>query len=152
MTLTGTRFGDIDFEVEDVVTFSDGLVGFPDTQRFVLVCVKPESPFRWLQSLDEPDLAFLVADPIHFVPDYQLVVAEAEVAGLGLGDDSPPLVFVTANVPRGRPEEMTLNLAGPLVVNAVSRQARQVVVEDEAYTVRHRVFQQEDRVPERVAA
>ena len=136
-----TRFGTIHYGEEDVVTFIDGLIGFPDLRRFVLLSHKPESPFRWLQSLEEAKIAFLVCDPAGFVQNYEPSISESTAQELGLMAETPRFMFTTANIPHGQPEEMTLNLAGPIVINAESRQAKQLVIEDEAYTIKHRVFQ-----------
>jgi flagellar assembly factor FliW len=152
MTLSGTRFGDIEFNDDDIVHFPEGLIGFPNSREYVLLCAKPGSPFRWLQSLDEPALAFLCTDPIHYVPDYAPTLSERHARDLGMTVDTARLVLCTAAIPKGKPEDMTLNLAGPIVVNAEVRRGRQIVLEDGAYTIRHRVFPQADRVREPVAA
>jgi len=140
MTLTGTRFGTIEYQSNDVFRFDEGLIGFPMLQEFVFLEHKPDSPFRWLQSVEEPALAFLVTDPHRFVPDYTLrVQQESEV------------VLATVAIPAGRPMDMTLNLAGPLVLDATNQRGRQVVLDDGSYTVKHRVFA-EAQTPERAAA
>ena len=152
MILTGTRFGDIEYTDEDIVHFSDGLIGFPNSHRYVVLSVKENSPFRWLQSLDEPALAFLCADPERYVADYSPLISERHARALEMTSETPYLLLCTAAIPRGKPEEMTLNLAGPIVVNAELRKGRQIVLEDGAYTIRHRVFPQAERVREAVAA
>lgn len=143
--ITETRFGRIEFLDEDVVTFEEGLVGFPELNTFLLLSTKENSPFRWLQSLEAPAMAFLVVDPEGFVPNY-----------------SPPnpfeanpesvLVYTTATIPHGKPDEMTLNLAGPIFIEALSRLGKQSVLDDEAYTIKHRVMVQPVDAEERAAA
>lgn len=141
MTTTNTRFGLLQYEEGDVVTFADGLIGFPNLHRFVLLNHKEDSPFRWLQSLDEESLAFLVCDPEAFVGGYTADVDPLAEQVLTMEPETPRFTYATANIPHGRPHDMTLNLAGPIVVNGETRQAKQLVIEDEAYTMRHRVFQ-----------
>lgn len=140
-SLTGTRFGVIQYESLDIVRFDDGLIGFPNCRQFVLISAKPDSPFRWLQSVEQPALAFLVVDPIVFVPEYSPSISNAIAGALKLTEDTPQMLFTTVTIPSGQPDQMTLNLAGPIVVNAESRIGKQVVLEDEAYTTKHRVFQ-----------
>lgn len=152
MTLSGTRFGDIDYTEEDVVQFQEGLIGFPGSKHYLILSVKENSPFRWLQSVEEPALAFLCTDPGHYVPYYAPAISDRHARELRLSAETPRLVLCTAAIPKGRPEDMTLNLAGPIVVNAEARIARQIVLEDGAYTIRHRVFPQADQVKEPVAA
>ena len=141
-----TRFGTIGYTDADVVLFEDGLVGFPEHTRFLLLCHKAESPFRWLQSLDEPQLAFLITDPANWVATYAPCVADEELGRLGFVQSAPRLVYVTVTIPAGQPNEMTLNLAGPIVIDLERQIAVQLVLQDETYTTKHRVFPQANRV------
>ena len=144
-TLPGTRFGTVEFDGDDVLNIEGGLVGLPALQRFVLFEAKPGSPFSWLQSLDDPSMAFLVAEPRRYVPAY-----EDEVASRCPGIDDA-VVLATASVPPGRPGDTTLNLCGPIVLDAKTRRGKQMVIEDAAYTTRYRVFPHAEPA-ERIAA
>lgn len=150
--LKQTRFGRIEYVDEDVVTFRDGLIGFPELQSFLFLSTKPESPFRWLQSIDVPAMAFLVADPCALVAGYQPELPNEALIDLGIGTDSPAMLLATASIPRGKPEDMTLNLAGPIVVNAELRVGKQFVLDDDAYTIKHRVIAAEPSKEQSVAA
>jgi flagellar assembly factor FliW len=141
MNIEGTRFGTIEFTEEDVVLFPEGLVGFSRLHRHVLVNPKPNSPFRYLQSLEEPGLAFLVTDPTVYMPDYDPKVDEGIAKSLELAAETPRLLFTTVSIPHGHPEDMTVNLAAPIVINLLTRKAKQIVLDDQAYTIKHRVFQ-----------
>lgn len=152
MTITGTRFGDIEFGPTDLLFLKEGLIGFPTLHEFVIVSHKDDSPFHWLQSVQEPALAFLCAVPTHFVPGYNPMLSQGVAESLSLSEETERFVLTTASIPLGRPEEMTLNLAAPIVVNANTRSALQCVLEDEAYTVKHRVFTDATKVSEKVAA
>ena len=151
MTITGTRFGEIDFGPSDVLFFTEGLIGFPTLHEFFLVSHKEESPFRWLQSVQEPTMAFLCAFPQHFMPEYNPDLSASTVEALKLKEDTDRYLLTTASIPAGKPNEMTLNLAAPILVNAITRGALQFVLDDEAYTVKHRVFP-ETRINQKVAA
>ncbi len=129
LQLADTRFGSISYREEDVLHFEDGLIGFPSEQRFVLVSSSDSSAFHWLQSLDSPDLAFLVTEPRQFFPEYEPFTLEAT-----------DLLLSTVNIPHGCPEEMTLNLVGPILIDQLSRHGCQIVLDDEAYTTKYRVF------------
>lgn len=132
--LAGTRFGTLEFDLQDELILEGGLVGLPDLQRFVLLQAKPGSPFSWLQSLDDPSMAFLVAEAERYVPGFEQRVARR------CGELEEALVLATASIPRGRPQDTTLNLSGPIVFDAASRKGRQLVLEDPAYTTHYRVF------------
>lgn len=137
-----SRFGEITCAAQDIIVFNEGLVGLPDIKEFVLIQHKDDSPFRWLQSLNDGTLAFLVVDPEHYL-QFSPEMPSSAVQGLDLAIDTPILVYTICNIPKGNPTGMTLNLAGPIVINAVSQKARQVVLEDDAYPVRYAVFAQE---------
>ena len=144
MILSGTRFGTVEFDGDDVLQIEGGLVGLPDLQRFVLFQAKPGSPFSWLQSLDDPSMAFLVAEPSRYVPEYEHDLARR------LPGVAEAVVLATASVPPGKPRDTTLNLSGPIVLDARTRRGRQMVLDDAAYTTRYRVFPLAE--PERLAA
>jgi flagellar assembly factor FliW len=152
MVINATRFGDIEYTEEDLICFAEGLIGFPNAKSFVVLTHKPGTPFRWLQCVEEPSLAFLVAIPEYFVPDYAPVVGDNTARTMGLTEETNKLLFATVSIPAGQPHDMTLNLAGPIVVNVDTRQAQQVVLEDDAYTIKHRVFEQANWVSDRMAA
>ena len=140
LAINTTRFGELEFEQADLVTFLNGIVGFPDSRQFVLIQHKEGTTYRWLQSTDDGAIAFLLVDPSTFVPEYAPQMPQTVAVQLGMNEETPRLVYTIVTIPRGKPHEMTINLAGPIVVNAETGQAVQVVLEDEAYAIRHRVF------------
>ncbi len=138
--IDSTRFGTIEVDEEAVITFSQGLFGFENYRRFVVLCLDEKSPFRWLQSMEEPSLAFVVIEPRHFMPDYAPTISDADAEALGLDEETPYLIFVVVTIPPGKPEQMTANLMGPIIVNAATRMARQVIVEDDGYSTKHSIL------------
>ena len=80
-------------------------------------------------------------------PDFsRFDIEEIEIA-----DDSPTMILATATIPPGEPQELTLNLAAPIIINGATMKAKQVILSDDAYTVKHRVFASTDRVAEKAA-
>lgn len=149
--LPGTRFGDIEFADADVIQFEQGLIGFDALKRFLLIPSKEGSAFAWLQSIDEPTLSFLVTDPALFVDEYEPILSENLRVEMRLLDATPRLLLTTVSIPHGRPEQTSLNLAGPILINVQERIGRQFVVENEAYTIKYRVFS-DSEIEERPAA
>lgn len=148
--LNDTRFGRIEFIDEDVVTFPEGLVGFPQMNSFLVLSSKPDSPFRWLQSIEAPAIALLVADPLAFEPEY---APKLDESGQSWAESQGSLLLLTtASIPRGKPDELTLNLAGPILIGTESRIGKQFVLDDEAYTIKHRVIRQTSADTDKVAA
>ena len=133
------RFGELQFEEQDTIVFDGGLPGFPDCQTFLVLQHREGSPFRWLQSLDIAEIAFLVTDPANFVPDFAPPLRSEDAQGLCLNSESPRLVYTIVTIPKGKPEEMTMNLAGPIIINVETRKAKQVILDDQAYSIKHRL-------------
>ena len=79
MIITGTRFGNIDYSNEDVIHFPDGMIGFDRMHDYVVINTKEGSAFRWLQSLEEPKLAFLVSLPESFMEGYSPEIKDEEL-------------------------------------------------------------------------
>lgn len=142
MELHTTRFGTINIEAEDIITFPDGLVGLSQLKQFVLVNHQDGSPFRWLQSADDPGFALLLIDPWFFCVDYEVILSDAEIERLRVSEGSVLVVYTTVTIPHGRPHAMTANLLAPIVINASERCGRQVILEDDRYHTRHPILQE----------
>ncbi len=108
--------------------------GFPDLRQFALVQLDDDGLLCAFRSVEEPDLRFLVVPPSAFFPDYTPEVDEDAVRGLGIEnvDDILVLVVVRAGASLA---DSTANLAAPLLINASTRRAQQVVLDDPAHSL-----------------
>ncbi len=139
----GTRkFGEIIIDEKKILTMPEGLPGFPGFDRFVLLEDEKTAPFCWLQSLDEPDLALVIMDPLVFMPDYKLGLEEfiMERKWTGVKEDDL-LVYVVVNI-SGEEEDkkITANLMGPLVMNSKNNEVIQVVLSDADYSYQYDIL------------
>lgn len=114
VTLQSTRFGTVEVEADAVLSFPRGLIGLGGS-RYALLTTDPESPFSWLHSVEDPDLALPVTRPWQFFPGYEVVVSDEEAATLGIGGDAPADVWVTVRAAASI-EDFTVNLRAPIVV------------------------------------
>ncbi|NUL81590.1 MAG: flagellar assembly protein FliW [Armatimonadetes bacterium] len=137
MELSTTRFGTIEIDENEIYTFRDGLYGLRFLKKFVIVQTAENSPFRWLQSVEEPGFALLLTDPWEYVSDYEAILSDIDVKALGLTEETPRWVYVTVTIPPGQPQAMTANLLAPLIFNCDTRQARQIAMEDSNYHTKH---------------
>jgi flagellar assembly factor FliW len=118
------------------INFPAGLPGFPHAHRFELAPWGPAgSPFMILASSDDPDVGFVVVPPWVFYPDYEFELDPGTADRLGLSKAEDAVVFVVVTL-RDRPEDSTLNLLGPIVVNRFTHDAAQVVLPSAGYSVR----------------
>ena len=135
-------FGTIDISDEKIITFSDGIIGFPDLKKFTLIYDAEKSTaggIKWLQSLDEPAFAMPVMDPLLVMPEYNPEVDDELLKGIGQIVEDELLVLVTVTVPSDL-TKMTVNLKGPIVINAAEKKACQVIVEGENYLVKYPIY------------
>ena len=144
MEIETSRFGTLDVEDERIMTFPNGLLGFPNHTRFALIQSGSENYFFWLQSIDEPNLAFVVTDPALFFKDYEAPLREESLTELRLSDPSFAQVFVICNKVG---DWLTGNLLGPLLVNAENRLAQQIVLTDKKWTTRQPLMKLQTEVP-----
>ena len=137
MNLETTRFGNVEIEDDRVIQFPSGLLGFSSYTKFVLLQPDEQGVFFWLQSVETPDLAFVVTDPALWVPDYRANIRKEQMEELSIDDLDSAQVFVIVNK---RDDLLTANLQGPLVVNVGDRVAMQLVLADKRWTTRHELL------------
>ena len=143
MKINTKIFGEIEISEDKVVTFQDGIIGFPDMKRFALLHDEDRGAgagIRFLQSLDEPGFAMPVMDPLIVKPDYDPEVNDELLSAAGNVTADNILVLVTATIP-GDLTGMSVNLQGPFVINVEEHKACQVIVENGDYPVKFPVYE-----------
>lgn len=117
---------------DNVVFFQKGIPGFPYDQRYIIIQNPGIRPFAWLQSLDTPALAFAITSPFGFFPEYRPDVSDADLASIA----SPPLDHILllsiVKIVNSKPIELHMNLKAPLIINAASLAACQVILANES--------------------
>lgn len=135
-------FGTIDVADEKIITMERGMIGFPELTHFALIFdeEKKDKKFKimWLQSMDDGDIAFPVADPIQIKEDYKPLVNEEIIAPLGEMTEDNTYILVTVTVPK-KVEDFSVNLKAPIVINMNTNKGAQIITEDD-YPVKFRVY------------
>lgn len=139
MKIQTTRFGEIEVPEEMIVQFPGGMPGFAGEEKFVLFPYEKDSPFSILQSITNPNLTFLLADPFRFFNDYVFELDDEMAKELGFSDGNPPYVYTVATL-KDSLEMMTVNLLAPIVVNWEIRAGVQLIIENKNYSVQQRLF------------
>ena len=134
MIIGTSRFGQLEVDEDRLITFHEGILGFPQQHRYALIQTGEGSGFYWLQAVDTPELAFVVCDPRLFVADYQVPVKLEELQTIGLAEPQKAQVFVIVNKVN---DLLTGNFQGPLVINVENRHGAQLVLSDKRYSTRH---------------
>ncbi len=140
MNIYTKLFGEVEVDVNKVINFDAGLIGFESCKQYMLIhdSEKENGKIVWLQSIDEPELALPVIDPLVIVPDYNPIVEDELLKTLG-DNNSMPLVLTVITVPQDI-TKMTVNLKAPIVINPVLLKGCQMIVEDEEYLVRQPIY------------
>ena len=143
MEIKTTRFGQVEINENLVITLPEGIVGFEDLKQYIILDnFDKESPFKWFQSIDDPSLAFVITDPLMFVPEYKAKVSKGEIRNIKLSDASKAVIVVIVNIKIDH-SEITINLQGPIVINPEGKLAKQVIIRESDYSVQHVIFSKE---------
>ena len=131
-------FGTVEITDDKIITFENGIIGFPELKHFTLLHddeAGTDAGIRFLQSMEEPGFAMPVMDPLIVKQDYDPVVEDELLAGIGELNENNLLVMVTVTVPSDL-TKMSVNLQGPIIINLEKRLAVQLIVEDKDYPVK----------------
>lgn len=142
MTINTRVFGEIEVAEDKVITFEDGIIGYPDCKKFTLIYDEEKGQRRgisWMQSLDEPVFALPVIDPLLVKEDYNPIVEDELLKSLGDLKEDNTFLLVTVTVPP-KIEEMSVNLKAPLIINVDERKASQIIIEDDL-PVKYKIYE-----------
>lgn len=139
MKVQSSRFGELKIEESKVIEMPDGMVGFEE-RRFIILSPEDGGNFCWLQSIDNPDLAFVVVEPATFIADYGVKLTREEYDKLQL-EKGEEIILLAVTTMAPDPMEISVNLQGPIVINPAKMRGKQIVLEDGKYKTRHPLFQ-----------
>ena len=139
MTVQTSRFGLIEIQENDILTFPEGILGFAELRKFVLLEDPQDEIFVWLQSAEHPQIAFPVLEPELFSNTYKVILAKNDLESLGIKAQEKIRSFCIITIPEDA-KLMTANLKAPIVVHLSSKIARQCVPQDNNLAIREPIF------------
>ncbi len=142
MIIQTKHFGEIDLTEDKIITFENGIMGFENFKKFTLLydCEKEDRPnISWLQSIDEKEMALPVVNPFFIKEDYNPVVDDELLKPLGDLDDENVAILLVMTIPSDI-KKMTANLKAPIIVNSDTRKGCQIIVENEEYPIKYKVY------------
>ena len=143
MRINTKIFGEIEIADEKIITFENGIIGFPDMKHFTLLHDEEKGTgagIRFLQSIEEPAFAMPVMDPLIVKPDYDPEVDDELLLSAGNLNEDNILVLVTASIPADL-TKMSVNLQGPIVINVDEHKACQIIVDGSLYPVKFPIYE-----------
>jgi flagellar assembly factor FliW len=136
-----TRFGELEVNANDVITFSEGLLGFENIKKYFVVDPGDSTLILWLQSTDDEKVAFPIIEPKIFKPDYIAKLLPADLNGLELESLQAAKLYCVLTIP-ANVTEMSANLKAPIVVNSAKKVGKQIVLQDSKLSVKHEMYRE----------
>lgn len=140
MLLQTKHFGEIEIEEKSIIEFDSGLPGFEELKKYILIGNENEAyPFKWLQCVSDPGIAFAVANPFLIVRDYDFELSNDAVNKLEIDKGEDVAVYVIMVVPEDY-QKISMNLKAPLIINSRNKKGAQIILDTDKYTVRHYIL------------
>jgi len=136
MIIQTVSFGTLDIPEEKIITFKEGLPGFPQIHKFAVLVREELKPFQYLQALEDPPIALFIINPFMVDPTYEFRLTDSDMDDLSSNNSAELAVFAVATIPDD-PSQATLNLMAPIVINDRDRCGKQVILHDSKYSVKH---------------
>ena len=138
------KFGEIEIDKSVIFDFVSPIIGFKDLKQYAIVDYKPDSPFKWLQSIEDMDLAFPITLCSFFGINYQFDIPDEEAQLLEIESADDVFVCNIANIPSSNPQGATINMLAPIIVNLKNKKAMQIILKNTDFEVRHKLFEKEN--------
>lgn len=136
-----TRFGELEVNQEDIIAFSEGLLGFESLKKFFVVDPGDSTLILWLQSIEDEKIAFPIIEPKIFKPDYVAKLLPADMNSVQLETISNAKIYSILTIPADI-TTMSANLKAPIVINNEKKIAKQIVLQDNKLSVKHEMYKE----------
>lgn len=141
MKVKTSRFGELEVNPSDLVTFSEGLLGFENLKKYFVVDPGDSTLILWLQSTEDEKIAFPIIEPKIFKPDYIAKLLPADLNGLELDSLQSAKLYSILTIP-ANVTEMSANLKAPIVINSGKKVGKQIVLQDSKLSVKHEMYKE----------
>ena len=141
MKVKTSRFGELEVNPSDIITFSEGLLGFENLKKYFVVDPGDSTLILWLQSTEDDKIAFPIIEPKIFKPDYIAKLLPADLNGLDLESLQSAKLYSILTIP-ANVTEMSANLKAPVVINSAKKVGKQIVLQDSKLSVKHEMYKE----------
>lgn len=140
MKIVTSRFGELEVSEDLIIRMTKPVLGFEGFRKYVVIETEDFQPFKWLQSIEDPDLAFVIVNPLLFFPNYTIEVNPKEIEELKVDNVDHIVTYSIVTIP---PDftQMTANLQGPILVNTRTNLAKQLVLVNSRHGIKHRLIE-----------
>ena len=146
MIVKTTRFGDVEVADDAVFNFTQGPVGFAESRKYVRLSnqLGESTPFRWLQSTENDDMAFVIVDPTSFYPEYQVNIKKSDIEELQVEEGDEVKVYTVVVIPE-KVHDMTANLRAPIIINETKKLCKQLILHDNELSLRYKIMHEMEK-------
>lgn len=142
MKLNTARFGEIEIEEKRIFNFVMPIIGFDMLHKFIILDPNKDTLFKWLQSIEDPTLAFPIISVSALNLDYTIDLPDNIVETLDIKNVESLLVMNITSIPQDNPKGTTINLLAPLIFNLDNQNAAQVVLSGSGYDISYPMFKE----------
>lgn len=144
MKIESKYLGQVEVDEDSIINFPQGILGFEENKRFVILDIEDNPSFKFLQNLENRNCAFLIINPWEFFPDYDIDVKDTELEKIAIekGEEENILLYTIVTIGENF-KDSTTNLLAPIIVNAKDKKGIQYIIEKSLYGTKHQIFPQE---------
>jgi len=143
MKIKTSRFGEVEINEASCFEMTSPILGYENEKNFVLIEHKEKSKFKWLQSTNTPELAFVVAMPDDFGIEYSFELPDLAQESLDINTADDVLALNIVVIPHENPSASSINLLAPLVFNINNNKGAQVILTGSNLKVDYPLFKKE---------
>ncbi|MFN6992459.1 MAG: flagellar assembly protein FliW [Fervidobacterium sp.] len=132
-----TKIGDFELNENEIINFPEGIPGFENLRKFAVISLEETAPLCWLVSLEDDTIALPIIDPWLILDDYEVELSESELKILGVEDPGDLIVWSVVTIPVGKPDEATVNLKAPIIINLKKGIGAQIIMDK--YEIRYSI-------------
>ncbi|MEK7699644.1 MAG: flagellar assembly protein FliW [Planctomycetota bacterium] len=136
LNISTQKLGDLSIKKENIITFKEGLFGFENLKEFVIINIEECRPFEWLVSVENPEITFPIINPVPFFTDYRPMDHIEDLTELEIKDPKSVETFCIVTL-GNKPENATVNLKGPILINTQNKVGKQFVLLEDYYSLNH---------------
>lgn len=140
MIIKTMHFGEVEVDEKSIIHFEEGIPGFDDIKSYVVLSDgNKDTPFRWLQAVEQPHPAFAIISPFEVNKDYEVEIDKATEEALEIKDSSEVVIYSIVVIPEDI-SKMTANLKAPIIINTANNKGKQMIMDNSLYDIRHYIL------------
>lgn len=144
MEIMTRDFGKIEIAKEEIIDFKNGVPGFEESKKFVLLPVSSDSPFIIMQSVENQKLAFITVEPGNLITNYEFEISDKKEKELKI-DSIEEILILNIITVKDKLENITANLAAPLVINLKEKVGSQIILDNQEFSLHYPIFSKEQQ-------